>query len=802
MSPPKEIPRELSGPLKAEERRGYDNRSVAGGLDQYVLNWIDRALSRVPPSDPAATGYRDFLNGLRTEFGQYLVLDPGGRRALLEQAKTGFGFWAIQWGSQPEPTLRSYGKPEKNVTPPSGTLSVLDLVPFDKRLAFKRLGINTLDDLLRYTPKWVVDRSRISAMGNIAPSEEPPFLLARINGVSVTQQGPRSTLKVILQDESGHLTWIWFNRPFLRKEMTQGRWVLIHDRPVGSRFGMQLVARNGAHEFLEPEDLETLKAGKPIVLYPTTPTLTQAFWRTLLGKALETPGGRFTDFRPEADGELSASEAVHTIHRPDSLENHEKARCRLAHDELFILQLFLRLKKRALERTRKGRDYIFEGDRILKFRKSIPFVLTAAQKRIIKEIRSDLAKPHPMNRLLQGDVGSGKTVVAAVGLLYAADSGVQGALMAPTEILAQQHYDTLTRMVGPVGLRIALLGGGQKAAERRKVLQGLLDGTVDVAVGTHALLEDPVRFKNLGLVVVDERHKFGVLQRAALEAKGRFPDALMMTATPFPRALVLTEYGDTDLSLLEEKPKGRKPITTVWRSQGKKEEAYQAVRERVLKGEQAFLVYPVVEESKTFLKSATQMYRLFQTKVFHGFRVGLLHGRMKKDEKSAVMDAFRKKDIQILVATTVVEVGVDVPDATLMVVENAERFGLAQLHQLRGRVGRSDAPSTCFLITSDRLTGDAVTRMKAMTSTGDGFLLSEMDLKLRGPGDLVGVAQSGRREGGLVDLKRDGELVETAREEADQVASVDPSLSDPKHAALRDVFMKRYHGELDLASVS
>ena len=783
---------DVSGPLKAELRQGCDNRTVKGGLDRFMSAKIDHELSQIPAQNQADGEYRVFLNDLRVGFGQYLAQTREERRALIQKALSGLDFWNVRNKSNVEAPVAVV----ENLQTPA-----LNFVPRPKQLAFKRLGFSTVEDLLYYAPKWVVDKTKISPLHQITPGDEPPFLLGKINGISIVQKGPRSILKVILQDESGFVTWTWFNRPFLKRDMQVGRWVLVHDKPEGGRFGLSLVGKTGTFEFLDEGDIERLKEGRPIVFYPSTPTLDQAFWRALMAQVLGSISAGVNDFRPGGES-MPLSKAILQIHRPDSLATHEAARQRLAYDDLLILQLFLLLKKRSLERTSKERDYHFAGPRILQFRKDIPFTLTQAQKRVIKEIRTDMGKPHPMNRLLQGDVGSGKTVVAAIAFLYAADSGVQSAFLAPTEILAQQHFDTLQKMVGPVGLKVALLSGDQKAAEKRKTLQELATGQVDVVVGTHALLEDPVKFNRLGLVVLDERHKFGVLQRAALEKKGHHPDVLSMTATPFPRALVLTEYGDTDLSILDEKPKGRKPIATVWKSESHKEDAYQVVRERVLKGEQAFLVYPVVEESKTFLKSAVEMHRLFQAKVFHGFRVGLLHGRMKKEEKAAVMEAFRKKDIQILVSTTVVEVGLDIPNATVMVVEHAERFGLAQLHQLRGRVGRGESGAICFLLSSDRIGGDGVARMKAMTSTDDGFKLSELDLKLRGPGDIFGVEQSGRRESGIVDLKRDGELVEKARIEAQAVLEKDGTLQSKESAGLRDVFLHRYNGQLDLATLS
>lgn len=490
------------------------------------------------------------------------------------------------------------------------------------------------------------------------------------------------------------------------------------------------------------------------------------------------------------------------LHRPADLEDFEKGRQTLALEELLALQSYLLLKRRELERRQKGREYQFNGARVTAFRKTIPYKLTAAQTRVLKEIRGDLAKPYPMNRLLQGDVGSGKTLVAAIAFLYAADSGVQSAFMAPTEILAHQHFRFLEKVLRKEGLKTVLLTSDMKASEKRAVLEAVRKGEADVAVGTHALLEKEVQFSNLGFLVIDERHKFGVLQRAELENKGRWPDALMMTATPFPRALVLTEYGDTDLSLLDEMPKGRKPIQTFWRSDPQKEEVYQKVRERVLKGEQAYVVYPVVEESKQFLKSAIKMYEFFKNETFHGYKLGLLHGRMKKEEKEDVMRRFLEKEIQILVSTTVVEVGLDIANATVMVVEHAERFGLAQLHQLRGRVGRGDRPSFCYLISSPIISADAKLRMKTMVSTLDGFKLSEMDLKMRGPGEIFGLAQSGRKEGGLVDLKRDGELAEQARQKAEYLLKEDPRLDNPRNRPLREKLGRRYQGFMGLAQIS
>jgi ATP-dependent DNA helicase RecG len=681
---------------------------------------------------------------------------------------------------------------------------IIKLVPPDKLRAFQLTKLKTADDLLKYAPKWAVHKSLLTPISQCANREEPYFILGRINGISEVARGPRGMLKVVIEDGSGHLSWVWFNRPYLRKELQNGRWVLLHDNPQVSKWGKQVVGRNETFEFLTENEVQDIQAGKVLVFYPSTPTLTQVFWRSLLNNVLD----QYLNLLPQGKNftttfsKLSLVEAVNEIHRPTSLELYESARKRLAFEELLTLQFFLIAKRRVIEKREKGRKYLFEGEKILQFRKSIPYQLTNAQKKVLKEIRENLAKTYPMNRLLQGDVGSGKTLVAAISFLYAADSGIQSAFMAPTEILSQQHYQNLTRLLEPLGLKTALLTSDMKAKPKREVLESLENGTTDLIIGTHALLEDSVKFKNLGFLVIDERHKFGVMQRAALEDKGKWPDCLMMTATPFPRALVLTEYGDTDLSILDEFPKGRKAIKTTWKSESQKETVYQFAKERVLQGEQVFWVFPVVDESKNFLKSAVQMHQHFQKEVFHGFKVGLIHGKMKKEEKDSVMKDFAQNKIQILVSTTVVEVGVDVANATIMVVEHAERFGLAQLHQLRGRVGRGAKQSFCFLLTSPVISSDAIERMKIMASTLDGFELSEFDLKMRGPGEIFGVAQSGRREGGIVDLKKDIDVVEEARKMALTILEKDPKLTWEEHKNLRDSLMAKFQPLLDLAQIS
>ena len=794
------LPQQLDNllkPLRLEEKQGYSNQSVVKGLDRYLMRQCEEILKGGRPDFPGSEAFSSFLKQLRSDYSQYMTYSVEERRTLVAKTQAQIDEWLQQIPKEPTTTKRLSEK-----------LSLLDpilpYVPKDKVRAFHLTGLKTVDDLLHYSPKWAVHRSSFTPIAQCDNREEPYYILARINGISQMRRGRLETVKVVLQDATGHLSWVWFNRPYLKKELTNGRWVLLHETPQVSKWGKQIVGKTETFEFLTPEEEQSLREGKVIVFYPSTATLTQSFWRKLIETILDKFEGLIPPHKIEnsAFGKIGLGEAVREIHRPVTLEAFERARQRLAFEELLTLQTFLSVKRRAIEKREKGRQYQFEGERILKFRKTIPYVPTNAQKRVVKEVREALAKPYPMNRLLQGDVGSGKTLVAAISFLYATDSGLQSAFMAPTEILAQQHYLNLEKLLSPLGLRTLLLTSDMKAKPKREALEALETGKVDVAIGTHALLEENVRFKNLGFLVIDERHKFGVMQRAALEGKGKWPDCLMMTATPFPRALVLTEYGDTDLSILDEFPKGRKTIKTYWRNESKREEVYQFAKERILKGEQVFWVLPVVEESKTFLKSAIQMYQHFQKEVFHGFKVGLLHGKMRKEEKEAVMAAFKKKEVQLLVATTVVEVGIDIPNATMIVIEHAERFGLAQLHQLRGRVGRGSEQSYCFLLTSPVVSSDAIQRMKIMVSTLDGFKLSEFDLKMRGPGDIFGIAQSGRREGGIVDLKRDVELVEEARKTALEILDQDPELTGPQNLSLRGNLDSRYRSLLDLAQIS
>ncbi|MBT3605730.1 MAG: ATP-dependent DNA helicase RecG, partial [Candidatus Latescibacteria bacterium] len=498
---------------------------------------------------------------------------------------------------------------------------------------------------------------------------------------------------------------------------------------------------------------------------------------------LDTVGEEIVDPLPddirERCGVANLREAIEKVHFPDAFADVDAARHRLAFDEIFYIQLYLGQMQKKREKT-PGRVLTPNGKLAKQLVASLPFELTGAQKRSVEEIGNDLTRSVAMHRLLQGDVGSGKTLVALLAMLASVDTGCQAALMAPTEILAEQHANTIRNLVEPLGLDVRLLTGRTRAAARREILTGLLSGTVSILVGTHALVQENVLFADLGLVVVDEQHRFGVEQRATLREKGADSHLLVMTATPIPRSLALTLYGDLDVTLLDELPPGREPVKTGWRLAADRAKAFQFLRSEVAQGRQVYIVYPLVEESgKSELKAATETFEDLSTGLLSDLRLGLLHGRMKGDEKEAVMDAFRRGEVDVLVATTVIEVGVDVPNATVMMVEHAERFGLSQLHQLRGRVGRGQHASYCILIADpqEHLSGEAKERLDAIAQTTDGFEISEVDLKIRGPGQIFGTRQAGFPEFRFADLARDVDVVVLAREEAQALLNQDPTLA-------------------------
>jgi ATP-dependent DNA helicase RecG len=668
----------------------------------------------------------------------------------------------------------------------------------------ERKGLTTVEDALFFVPIRHEDRTRLTPFQALQVGQTYTCA-GTIVGVSPPPPGRRmAPLVITLRDATGLMTaTIFGGRQYLARVLERGQRVLVHGKV--SRYKGNLTISVSDWEIVEAGDDERIHTGRLVPIYSTTEGLTQRPLRRIMASLVETYAGDLPEALPDAIRHrkqlMPLREAIRAAHLPATEEEREAARRRIAFDDFLLLQLGLAILRSRTARAR-GIAMTPRGALVGRLRAALPFALTTAQERVWSEIRRDMAEPYPMHRLLQGDVGSGKTIVAALAVLTAIESGYQAAVMAPTEILAEQHRITFRALLEPLGVRVTLLTSAIKTRERGVRKAAIAGGDVECIVGTHALVQEHVDFRRLGLAVVDEQHRFGVRQRATLRGKGEHPDVLVMTATPIPRTLALTLYGDLDVSVIDELPPGRKPIITKARTESARRQIYQFLREQVAEGRQIYVVYPLVEESELIdLKAATDMAALLQRETFPDLTVGLLHGRMNGEEKEAVMGRFKAGEIHVLVATTVIEVGIDVPNASVMLIEHAERFGLSQLHQLRGRVGRGPWKSYCILLTSGRLGEDAQRRVQAMVDTTDGFRIAEVDLQLRGPGEFFGTRQSGLPEFRVADLLRDARILEEARGEALRIIGADPDLRDPAHRGLREALLTRWRGKLDLASV-
>lgn len=667
--------------------------------------------------------------------------------------------------------------------------------------ALARLGITTVEDLLTHVPRRHEDRRQFTPLRDLIHGSETTV---DATVAAVSEFRPRrglSVVKAALIDDTGIAYAVWFNQPYMKQQLRRGQRALFFGRI--ERRGGEVRLQSPEFEPVEDGEEETWHTGRLVPIYPATEGLTQRVLRTLVRTAL----GLYADQAPEilpADlrhtrGLMPVREALWALHFPETEEGQQAARRRLAFEELLILELGLLLRRRATAQITKPIAY-GAGELLERFTAGLPYALTAAQVRAIDAITADMRGPHPMSRLLQGDVGAGKTLVAVAALLVCVQGGYQGALMAPTEILAEQHALTVRPLVEPLGVCVALLVGGRRAAERSQIREAVRRGEADIVIGTHALIEEEVGFERLGLVVVDEQHKFGVMQRARLRGKGFAPDVLVMTATPIPRTLALTLYGDLDITVLDELPPGRRPVATYWRDAGARPKVYEFVRQQVAAGRQAYVVCPLIDDSeKSQARAAAQLAADLQRGFLAGLRVGLLHGRMPAEEKDRVMAGLRRGDLHVLVATTVIEVGIDVPNASVMVIEDADRFGLAQLHQLRGRVGRGAHKSYCILIASPT-TEEGRRRLAAMVTTGDGFEIAQEDLRLRGPGEILGTRQHGLPDLRVADLLVDLPLLEDARDAAAAIIARDAALRDAAHLGLRRAVGRRFAQGLALVS--
>ena len=673
------------------------------------------------------------------------------------------------------------------------------------------VGVETVKDLLYYIPRRYIDRSKILPISQL-PLGEEVTVLGRVERFGMRRTAKRGKARFVLTlgDETGFLSCVWFSGTrTMEKIFSVGDLVAVSGKVT--LYGEKQITHPEFEILSSKGETNLLHTGRVIPLYPSNAELKNAGmdsrgFRRIIKAGLDAVAPAIRDALPETirrRGDLlPLSEALHAIHFPSSSDEGEAARRRLAFDELFSMQVRLAQQWQRRIADPDGIAFPCVGESLAKLLQRLPFDLTEAQKRVMREIRADMKCPRQMNRLLQGDVGSGKTLVALMSMLIAVENGHQAALMVPTEILAEQHFLTTHRLFEELGVRVILLVGGMKKAQRELALKEIADGTARIIVGTHALIQEDIAFGRLGLVVIDEQHRFGVIQRKMLGEKGRKPDVLVMTATPIPRTLSLTMYGDLDVSILDEMPPGRKPVRTVWRTSSSRDGVFRFVRDQVSEGRQAYIVYPLVEESeKMDLKAAAESYEELRHGPLTGLRLKLLHGRMKNEEKEDIMRAFQAGEVDVLVSTTVIEVGMDVPNAALMVVEHAERFGLTQLHQLRGRVGRGDHLSYCVLITDEHLSDEAKMRLGAMTRTHDGFQIAEIDLELRGPGTFFGTKQSGMPELRIADMQQDAALLELARREAFALIRDDPSSRESAHQRIRTAFAKNSRDRMRLIEV-
>jgi ATP-dependent DNA helicase RecG len=797
------------------EQKKCDDHLVIGGLEKFINNWV----ARQKQEGDVERARR--ANAIGQALQGYGAATPDTRHEMIARAL------AILRGEVPvesEPCAEEALPPEppeppdefedaeeaaapKTETPRAPTPSfgldasvgrLQNVGPaYLKKL--QQLGVYTVGDLLYHFPRRYDDYSKLKTISQLVYGEEVTLLLTIGEAKTrETHRGGMTITNVLLADPTGTIQAVFFNQPYLQQQFKSGQRIV-----VSGRVDQDLGRLAFKQPEWEPLSKELLHTARIVPVYPLTESLTNRWLRRLTNGVVEYWAPKVTDPLPEAIRErenlLDLTTALREIHFPTSFEKMEAARRRLALDEFLLIQLGV-LRQRRQWREQPGKALRMDKALVSNFVASLPFTLTGAQQRAMNEILGDIQRPQPMSRLLQGDVGSGKTVVAAAAMLAAVTNGAQTAFLAPTEILAEQHFKTLFTILAkqPKPPRVRLLIGSLKNREKEQVRAQLASGEIDIAVGTHALIQEDVEFKELALAVIDEQHRFGVEQRATIRAKGYHPHLLVMSATPIPRTLALTVYGDLDLSIIDEMPPGRQEIKTKWLEPRERERAYAFIANQVKEGRQAFVICPLIEESESIdAKAAVDEYERLRKDVYPNLHVGLIHGKLKAAEKDATMNAFRDHQVDILVATSVVEVGIDIPNASVMLIEGADRFGLAQLHQFRGRVGRGAHQSYCLLL-AEKSGATSDERLRVIESTQDGFRLAEEDLKLRGPGEFFGTRQSG-----LPDLKvaklSDVKILEEARAVAQELFGRDPELKLPEHQLLAQKLKEFWKGKGDLS---
>jgi len=804
--------------LILEQNQGHRNRAVIGGLESFAEVWRKEALQET--QDEAQIRQ---VHEIADRLSHYVEADQAQRvqtiSEILNWVESGIEGTVPRQpplhkpGLQPVPAPSvASSVPSPAERPRSGLDAPVTTLPgvstaYSTRLA--HLGISTVGDLLYHFPHRYDDYSTLKPINQLEYGEETTIVGTIWETRSRRTRSGSEIVTSVIADASGTIEAIWFNQPYLMRQLRAGRRIVLSGK-VEERLG-RLVLQSPVWEPLERELIHTARL---VPIYPLTRGITSRWLRRMVKRVVDHWAPRLDDYLPESVRNRTAlmglSTALRQIHFPDDRHAAEEARRRLSFDEFFFIQLGM-LGQRQRWQGQVGTPIPTDQSLVEAFSRSLPFELTKAQQASAEQILHDMAEPRPMSRLLQGDVGSGKTVVATAAMLMAVAAGKQAALMAPTEILAEQHYRTVSDLLADAGawgldrpVSVVLLTGSLGKPERKEVFSGLASGQTDIVVGTHALIQRHVTFHDLALVIVDEQHRFGVAQRGVLRSKGDSPHILVMSATPIPRSLALTIYGDLDISVIDELPPGRQQIETRWLVPRERERAYSFLRSQVEKGRQAFILYPLIEESsKVEAKAAVEEYERLRQDIFPDLRLGLLHGRMKGKDKDAIMTQFRQREMDILVSTSVVEVGIDVPNATVMLVEGADRFGLAQLHQFRGRVGRGEHRSYCLLLSDSASPDDPQTkatweRLRAIEETQDGFVLAEKDLELRGPGDFFGVRQSGLPALRLASLSN-VRVLEQARTEAQAIFQEDPTLNRPEHRLLAENVSKFWQEKGDLS---
>lgn len=813
--------------FRLEANQGYENKAVMGGMKALAANWPSEARENAISENliPVIASILNHYPDLEGKSRRQALIEIGDLLSISE-IQSFPPFQGKQDQNAPVETTNRFEVPK--VRPPerkSGAtqpeeqvvrskvntrlreiaskpmedtsygldapVSVIRGVGDKQASHLVRMGINQIKDMLYLFPRRYDDYSKLKTINQLTFGEEVT-ILAKVVSVEAfkTKKGKR-LVEAVVSDTTGALRLLWMNQDWHTRYLKKDLFISISGK-IDTYLGRPVIW----YPDYEPIDQQQLHTNRIVPVYPLTTKITQRWLRRTQFNTVRYWAPRVSDFlneeiRDQADL-LNTTDALLQIHFPENLEALSAAQKRFAFDEIFLLQLGI-LQQKRLWQELEGHPYFVTDDWLQDRLSALPYPLTQSQRRAVDEIRSDLSRPHPMNRLLQGDVGSGKTVVAVLGMIMVIESDAQAAIMAPTSILAEQHYQTISKLLEEgdehktpyleVG-QVRLLTGDTGQAERNEIFAGLESGFVKILIGTHALIEDPVRFQNLQMVVVDEQHRFGVAQRAALRNKGDNPHLLVMTATPIPRSLQFTIFGDLDVSIMNELPAGRLPILTYVVSPLERERVYNKIREQAQLGGQAFIIYPLVEAGENDeIKAAVDEQIRLQQEVFPDLKVGLVHGRMRPAEKDQVMIAFRNQEFDILVSTSVVEVGVDIPNATVMVIEGANHFGLSQLHQFRGRVGRGKAQSYCYLI-PDNENSFENRRLQVMTETNDGFVLAEEDLRQRGPGDFLGTRQAGALNLQVASLA-DTKLIKEAREIAEKVLAEDPDLSNGDYLNLK-----------------